>query len=94
MQGVKALGVIANGRAQVSMNITDFTLTPVAQVHASVDRLAKRHGTCIGEGELIGLIPEAAYDAKEAWSSQVPNFDPDEKILERKLLQPLAWPVD
>ncbi len=94
MQGVKALGLIANGRAQVSMNITDFNLTPVAQVHASVDRLAKQHGIRIGEGELIGLIPEAAYEAKEVWSSQIPDFDPDQKILERKLLQPLAWPVD
>ncbi len=63
------------------------------RVHASVDRLAKQHGTSIAEGELIGLIPEAAYDAKAVWASQIPDFNPDEKILERKLLQPLAWPV-
>ncbi len=92
VHGVKALGLMANGRAQVSMNITDFRLAPMPRVHASVDRLAKQHGTSIADGELIGLIPEAAYDAKAVWASQIPDFNPDEKILERKLLQPLAWP--
>src|SRR5208283_1502440 len=31
LHGVKALGVLVNGRAQVSMNITDFNATPVEQ---------------------------------------------------------------
>jgi glutamate formiminotransferase len=92
MQGVKALGLNANGRAQVSMNVTDFRLTPMQEVHASVERLAKEHGTSIAEGELIGLIPEAALSADAAWTKQIPDFDPDQKILERKLQNPLAWP--
>jgi glutamate formiminotransferase len=92
MQGVKALGLNANGRAQVSMNITDFRLTPMPEVHASVEKLAKKQGTSIAEGELIGLIPEAAYSADAAWIQQIPGFDPDQKILERKLQHPLAWP--
>ncbi len=92
MQGVKAIGVLANGRAQVSMNITDFRLTPVPRVHANVEELAREHGTAIAEGELIGLIPEAAYDANAAWIRQIPDFDPGQKILERKLLHPMAWP--
>src|SRR6185312_6426903 len=29
LHGVKALGVVANGRAQVSMNITEFRITPM-----------------------------------------------------------------
>ena len=94
MQGVKAIGVLANGRAQVSMNITDFRLTPVPRVHANVEELAKRHGTTIAEGELIGLIPRDAYDAHAAWIQQIPEFDPDQKILEHKLLQPMIWPHD
>ncbi len=32
LAGVKALGVSAHGQAQVSMNITDFTRTPVGEV--------------------------------------------------------------
>ena len=42
LHGVKAIGVIANGRAQVSMNITDFHLAPMRQVHATVQHLAQR----------------------------------------------------
>ena len=92
MLGVKALGLLANGRAQVSMNITDFKLTPMPQVFANLELVAREHGTSIAEGELIGLIPEAAYQPDAAWVRVIPNFDADEKILERKLKRPLAWP--
>ena len=92
MQGVKALGVVANGRAQVSMNITDFHLTPMTSVFENLEKVASNHGTKIAEGELIGLIPEEAYNADAAWVQVIPNFDPSEKILERKLDHPLAWP--
>jgi glutamate formiminotransferase len=92
MQGVKALGVLVNGRAQVTMNITDFRLTPMPQVYATVARLAREHGTAIAEGELIGLVPEAACDAGAAWTKCIPDFDPNQKILERRLSHPLDWP--
>ena len=92
MQGVKALGLNANGRAQVSMNITDFLLTPMPSVYASVEKLAKEHGTSLAESELIGLIPEAAYSEGAAWIDRIPEFDPEQKILERKLKHPLDWP--
>jgi glutamate formiminotransferase / 5-formyltetrahydrofolate cyclo-ligase len=92
LHGVKAIGVIANGRAQVSMNITDFRLTPMRQVHAAVQRLAHRHGVEIAEGELIGLIPEAAYEPDSEWIRQIPGFNPDEKVLEQRLSSPIAWP--
>jgi glutamate formiminotransferase len=92
MQGVKALGVLANGRAQVSMNVSDFHLTPMEEVHRQVERLAAAQGARIAEGELIGLIPEAAYDTKAKWIQQIPNFDPDQRVLERRLAHPLTWP--
>jgi glutamate formiminotransferase len=92
MQGVKAMGVVVNGRAQVSMNVTDFRLTPMPQVHATVERLAREHGTAIADGELIGLVPEAACDLNASWTRQIPGFDPDLKILERRLTRPLDWP--
>lgn len=92
MQGVKAMGVTANGRAQVTMNITDFRLTPVRQVHAEVRQLARNHGVKIGEGELIGLIPEDAYRPDEDWIREIPGFDPEAKVVERKLEHPIAWP--
>ena len=92
MMGVKAIGVLANGRAQVSMNITDFRMTAVRAVHAKVEELARTHGTQIAEGELIGLIPEDAYDPKAAWIQQLRDFDEGQKVLERRLLQPMEWP--
>jgi glutamate formiminotransferase len=93
MHGVKAIGVLANGRAQVSMNITDFRLTPLPQVQENVRQLAERHGTSLADGELIGLIPDAAYDAGAEWIRRIPDFDPDQKILERRLERPMLWPV-
>jgi glutamate formiminotransferase len=93
MQGVKAMGVLANGRAQVTMNITDYKLTPVHAVHAAVERLARQQGVAIGEGELIGLVPRDALEGDGAWWQQIPGFDPEAKVLERKLEHPMAWPA-
>jgi glutamate formiminotransferase len=90
--GVKAMGVLANGRAQVSMNITDFQRTPMARVHAAVEEIATRHGAEIAEGEVIGLIPEAAYEPNADWVRQTIQFDPEEKVLERRLRHPMEWP--
>jgi glutamate formiminotransferase len=90
--GVKAMGVMANGRAQVSMNITDFHRTPMTRVHAAVAEMAERHGGTIAEGEVIGLIPEEAYEPNADWVRQTLDFDPERKVLERKLKHPLEWP--
>jgi glutamate formiminotransferase / 5-formyltetrahydrofolate cyclo-ligase len=92
LHGVKAIGVFANGRAQVSMNVTDFTVTPMRHVHATVQHLAQRHGVLIDDAELIGLIPEAAYEPDSEWIRQITGFDADGKVLERKLHAPIAWP--
>ena len=92
LYGVKAMGVLANGRAQVSMNVTDFERAPLSRVHALVRELAEQHGTQIGTGEIIGLIPEAAYEPNTAWARQIEEFDPARKVLERRLDSPLPWP--
>ena len=92
LSGVKAMGVIADGRAQVSMNITDFERTPVSRVCAAVHAIAREHGAELAEGELIGLIPEKAYEPNAEWVRQTIGFDPELKILERRLRDPLPWP--
>jgi glutamate formiminotransferase len=92
LHGVKAIGVLANGRAQVSMNVTDFRLTPMGHVHTTVQHLAQRHGVLIEDAELVGLIPEAAYEPDSEWVRQITGFDPDGKVLERRLHSPIAWP--
>jgi glutamate formiminotransferase len=93
LHGVKAIGVSVEGRAQVSMNITDFRATPMSRVYAAVQELARSHGVIAAEGELIGLIPQAAYDAKAEWLRAIPDFDPEAKVLERRLEHPLPWPA-
>ncbi|HEU5341418.1 glutamate formimidoyltransferase [Edaphobacter sp.] len=92
LHGVKAIGVLANGRAQVSMNITDFRVTPMRQVYATVSHLAQRHGVLIEDAELIGLIPEDAYEPDSEWVRQITDFDPESKVLERRLNSPIDWP--
>jgi glutamate formiminotransferase / 5-formyltetrahydrofolate cyclo-ligase len=92
LHGVKALGMIVNGRAQISMNITDFRTTPMRTVYQRVMELAQRHGVTIGEGELIGLIPEDAFEPDSDWVRQTSGLDPEAKVLERKLQAPLLWP--
>jgi glutamate formiminotransferase len=92
LKGVKAMGVLAHGRAQLSMNITDFEATPVSQVYRTVSRLALRHKAEAVEGEVIGLLPEAACERESQWMRQLSGFDPSTKVLERRLEAPLQWP--
>ena len=94
MKGVKALGVLANGRAQLSMNITDFEATPISQVYRKVASLALRHKAVLAGGEVIGLVPEAACERESEWMRQLTGFDPLTKILEHRLAAPLKWPGD
>lgn len=89
---LRAIGVLAQGRAQLSMNIPDFEATPISQVHRKVSLLANKHKAHITEGEIVGLLPEAAYERESEWIRQLSRFDPETKILERRLASPLPWP--
>jgi glutamate formiminotransferase len=92
LKGVKAMGVLAHGRAQLAMNITDFEVTPISQVYRAVSSLANRHKVALAEGEVIGLLPEAACERNSDWMRLLTGFDPMTKILEQRLASPLAWP--
>jgi glutamate formiminotransferase / 5-formyltetrahydrofolate cyclo-ligase len=92
VHGVKAMGLLVHGRAQLSMNITDFKTTPLSHVYSTVSRLAAKHKTAPAEGEVTGLIPEAACERESEWMRQLSEFDDETKILERRLETPLAWP--
>lgn len=62
LPGVRALGLLLPGRhlAQVSMNLTDYRKTKIAQAFDAVARLAEAQGIEILESELVGLAPRAA----------------------------------
>jgi glutamate formiminotransferase len=48
-------------RAQVSMNLLDFSITPLWQVWETVRAEAAHDGIAVAESELIGLMPLAAF---------------------------------
>jgi glutamate formiminotransferase/formiminotetrahydrofolate cyclodeaminase len=81
---VKALGMLVEGRAQVSMNLTDFTRTPVARVVELIRREADRYGVSIVNSELVGLIPQAALVDAAQWYLQLDQFSP-EQVLENRI---------
>jgi glutamate formiminotransferase len=92
LKGVKAMGSVARGHARLSLNIADFQATPLSRVFQMVSRLALRHKAEPIEGEVIGLVPEAACERESEWMRQLVGFDPATKILERRLETPLDWP--
>jgi len=91
LAGLKAMGVLVRGRAQVSMNITDFRTTPVDLVYRSVKEAAARLGATPESVELIGVVPEAAVEPGNEWVQLASGFSAD-RTLERKLEEPLLWP--
>ncbi len=81
---VKAMGVLVEGLAQVSMNLTNFTKTPIPRVVEMVRSEAQRYGVGIHHSELVGLIPQAALVDTAVWYTQLDEFDP-QQILESRL---------
>jgi glutamate formiminotransferase/formiminotetrahydrofolate cyclodeaminase len=78
---VKALGLLVEGHAQVSMNLTSFEKTPIFRVLEMIRREAERYGQAITHTEVVGLVPEAALVQSAQWYLQLHRFDP-EQILE------------
>ena len=86
------MGVLAHGRAQLSMNITDLQATPVSSVYAQVVRLAARQKSEPMSAEVIGLLPGLAYERDSEWMRLLDGFDPAAKVLEQRLEAPANWP--
>jgi len=80
------MGVLVDGRAQVSMNLTNYQKTPIAEVVEFVRREAQRYGTAIHHSELVGLIPQAALVDAAVWYTQMDQFESDQ-VLENRLRQ-------
>lgn len=85
---VKALGMLVDGRAQVSMNLTNFHRTPLARVVELIRREANRYGVDIHHSELVGLIPQEALVDTAVWHLQMDQFE-KEQILENRVFAAL-----
>jgi glutamate formiminotransferase len=87
LQAVKAMGVTLadRGLVQVSINLTDYTQTPIQRVFDAVAREAERLGVEIAESQLVGLIPKAALAGTTPEHLRLKNFRED-RILENRLI--------
>ncbi len=81
---VKGLGMLVDGMAQVSMNLTNYQHTPVYRVVEMIRREAVRYGATITHSELIGLIPQKALIDAAAWYLQLDDFS-EEQVLETRI---------
>jgi glutamate formiminotransferase / 5-formyltetrahydrofolate cyclo-ligase len=83
---VKALGIALpdRGLVQVSMNLTNFTETPMMRAFAAVRDEAARRGTTVEDSEIVGLVPEAALPADPEHTLQLAAFS-EHQVLERRL---------
>jgi glutamate formiminotransferase/formiminotetrahydrofolate cyclodeaminase len=86
LREVQALGFLVEGQAQVSMNLTDFNVTPVYRAQELVRREAARYGLSIARAELVGLIPQKALHDAARWYLQLDDLT-DDQILEMRLAQ-------
>lgn len=81
MPGVKALGFFVQGKAQVSMNLTDYRVTSMGAAFERIRQLAADYGVGVDCSEIIGFIPRAALTGSSAADLKIISFGP-ERILE------------
>ena len=81
---VKGMGVLVNGLAQVSMNLTNYQRSPMAQVTEFVRREAQRYGVGIHHSEIVGLVPNRAIINAGRYYLQLDGFE-HEQLLENRL---------
>lgn len=81
---VKAMGVLVEGRAQVSMNLTNYRQSSISRVVEFVKREAHRYGVTVHHCELVGLTPQEALIDAAQWYLQLDQFEPGQ-ILESRL---------
>jgi len=81
---VKGMGVLVEGLAQVSMNLTNFHYSPMAQVTEFIRREAQRYGVGIHHSEIVGLVPSQAMVNAARYYMQMDGFENDQ-LLENRL---------
>jgi glutamate formiminotransferase len=80
---VKAMGVYlaTRGRAQVSMNLTNYAETPLEDAYAAIAAESK-----VAECELVGFVPRHAFEMFPAFFERAVNFT-ESRIIETRIAQ-------
>ena len=81
---IKSMGMFVEGRAQVSMNLTNFRKTSMPTVVEMIRREAMRYGVQVHHSEIVGLVPNEALVDAAVWYMQMDQFETDQ-VLETKL---------
>jgi glutamate formiminotransferase len=84
----KAIGVVLQDRGlvQVSMNMTDFTKTPLYRAMELVRMEAKRFGVTVAGSEIVGLVPMEALLDTTAYYLGLEDFNP-QQVLETRIME-------
>jgi glutamate formiminotransferase len=84
---VRALGLAleAEGMVQVSMNLTNYSLTPIPRVLETVRAEAARYGVSVAGTELVGPLPLAALEEIVRYYLQAHKFSMSQ-VVEAALL--------
>jgi glutamate formiminotransferase len=85
---VKGIGIDMpeRGITQVSMNMTDFTKTPLYRAFELIKIEARRYGVNVIGSEVIGLVPMEAMVRTAEWYLGVENFSMDQ-VLEKRMME-------
>ena len=83
---VKAMGLHLDTLdcAQVSMNLTNFAGIPLDELYDTVAREAERAATSIAESELIGFVPQAAFEKAPEFFRRTRGWT-KERVIEQRI---------
>jgi glutamate formiminotransferase len=79
LPALKAIGVplLSKELVQVSMNLMDFRQTSLRAAFQAVERESHRLSVEIEESEIVGLVPQEAWDADLATDLKLKNWNPE-----------------
>ncbi len=88
LANVKAMGFMLEDRniAQVSINMTDYRVTPLYRVTELVKSEAKRYGVRVIGSEVVGLCPMKALIDCAEYYLQIEDFDFNDQVLENYII--------
>jgi glutamate formiminotransferase/formiminotetrahydrofolate cyclodeaminase len=83
---VKAMGLMIKERnqVQISMNLTNYTRTPIFRVFDTIKNEAARYGVNVTSSEIVGLIPNDALVEVADYYLRFEHFS-KEQVIEEKL---------
>jgi glutamate formiminotransferase len=84
LPGVKALGFLVDGKAQVSMNLVDYEKTNFDEAYRAIEEECKRLKVKVKSSEIYGMIPLESLVQAVKSTFKADTFKSDQ-VLEKKL---------